>query len=133
MASWDDVRRIALALPETSERPAHGNTAWRVRDKVFVWERPLRPADLRALGGTAPAGPILGVRVEHLGLALDTGEPVLEDVSFVRREAQAEADLAYEHWDARPSNDTYAVYRAAQDRADAAQDDLAAWFRSLAA
>ena len=67
MASWDEVRRIALALPETSERPSHGNTAWRVRDKLFVWERPLRPADLRALGDAAPDGPILGARVEHLG------------------------------------------------------------------
>ena len=67
MASWEDVRRIALALPETSERPSHGNTSWRVRDKLFVWERPLRPADLRALGGDAPDGPILGARVEHLG------------------------------------------------------------------
>ena len=37
-----------------------------MRDKPFVWERPLRPADLRALGDTAPDGPILGVRVEHL-------------------------------------------------------------------
>lgn len=43
MASWDDVRRIALALPETEERPAYGNPAWRV-----------------------PEGPILGARVEHL-------------------------------------------------------------------
>jgi hypothetical protein len=67
VASWEDVRRIALALPETSERPSHGNTSWRVRDKQFVWERPLRPADLRALGGDAPDGPILGARVEHLG------------------------------------------------------------------
>jgi hypothetical protein len=67
VASWEDVRRIALALPETSERPSHGNTSWRVRDKLFVWERPLRPADLRALGGDAPDGPILGARVEHLG------------------------------------------------------------------
>lgn len=66
MASWEDVRRIALALPETSERPSHGNTAWRVRDKLFVWERPLRRGDLEALGDAAPTGPILGVRVEHL-------------------------------------------------------------------
>ncbi len=66
MASWEDVRRIALALPETSERPQWGNASWRVRDKPFVWERPLRPADLRALGDAAPEGPILGARVEHL-------------------------------------------------------------------
>jgi hypothetical protein len=64
MPSWDDVNRIALALPETAERPAYGQRAWRVRDKLFVWERPLRAADLEALGEGAPEGPILGVRVE---------------------------------------------------------------------
>jgi hypothetical protein len=67
VADWDDVRRIALSLPETSERPQWGNASWRVREKPFVWERPLRPADVRALGDDAPDGPILGVRVEHLG------------------------------------------------------------------
>ena len=66
MATWDDVRRIALALPETSERPSHGHAFWRVRDKGFVWERPLRGTDLEALGDAAPSGPILGARVEHL-------------------------------------------------------------------
>lgn len=66
MATWDDVRRIALALPETSERPAWGTASWRVRDKMFAWERPLRPADLRALHDAAPEGPIFAVRVEHL-------------------------------------------------------------------
>jgi hypothetical protein len=67
VASWDDVRRIALALPQTAERSSRGLASWRVRDKLFVWERPLRPADLRALGDGAPTGPILGARVEHLG------------------------------------------------------------------
>ncbi|MGA2006494.1 MAG: MmcQ/YjbR family DNA-binding protein [Solirubrobacteraceae bacterium] len=67
MASWDDVRRIALSLPQTDERLSHGHPFWRVRDKGFVWERPLRTADLRALGDDAPIGPILGARVEHLG------------------------------------------------------------------
>ena len=67
MASWDDVRRIALALPETSERTSWGHPCWCVKDKGFVWERPLRKPDLKALGDSAPTGPILGVRVEHLG------------------------------------------------------------------
>jgi hypothetical protein len=67
MAGWGDVRRIALALPETEERPSFGgNASWRVRDKLFAWERPLRRADRDALGEAAPEGPILGVRVEHL-------------------------------------------------------------------
>ena len=67
MASIDDVRRIALALPETTETSSREHAFWRVRDKGFVWERPLRPADLRALGESAPTGPVLGARVEHLG------------------------------------------------------------------
>ena len=67
MASWNDVREIALALPGTDERPSRGNAFWRVKGKGFVWERPLRGTDREALGDAAPDGPILGVRVEHLG------------------------------------------------------------------
>ena len=67
MASWADVRRLVLALPETSETTGHGGTlAWSVRGKSFLWERPLRKADLAALGAAAPSGPILGVRTADL-------------------------------------------------------------------
>jgi hypothetical protein len=66
MATWDDVRRIALGLPETSEAVSWGHAHWRVKDKGFVWERPLRRPDLEALGDAAPDGEILGARVEHL-------------------------------------------------------------------
>ena len=66
MADWEDVRRIALGLPEATEGTAYGSLAWKVGDKLFVWERPLRKADLAALGPDAPDGPILGARVEHL-------------------------------------------------------------------
>jgi hypothetical protein len=66
MATWDDVQRLALALPETSEAISREQRHWRVKDKSFVWERPLRRADLEALGAEAPEGPILGARVEHL-------------------------------------------------------------------
>jgi hypothetical protein len=67
VATWDDVRRTALSLPETSERVSRDLCQWRVKDKGFVWERPLRRSDLEALGDAAPEGPILGVWVEHLG------------------------------------------------------------------
>jgi hypothetical protein len=67
VANWDEVRRIALALPDTSEDVSRELAFWRVRGKGFVWERPLRKADLEALGEDAPKGPILGARVEHLG------------------------------------------------------------------
>jgi hypothetical protein len=66
VANWDDVRSRALAMPEASEVVSRGNAQWRVKDKLFVWERPLRRSDLAALGDAAPDGPILGARVEHL-------------------------------------------------------------------
>jgi hypothetical protein len=67
VTSWEDVRRLALALPETTEQQSRGLSFWQVRGKGFVWERPLRPGDRRALGDDAPTGEILGARVEHLG------------------------------------------------------------------
>ena len=67
MATWDDVRRLALALPETAERLAWGAPSWRVRDKMFAWERPLNRPDLKALGDRAPDDNPLGVRVPDEG------------------------------------------------------------------
>ena len=66
MATWTDVRRLALAMPGAEERESRDMTQWRVGGKLFVWERPLRRSDLEALGDAAPDGPILGARVEHL-------------------------------------------------------------------
>jgi hypothetical protein len=67
MATWRDVRRLALALPGTSEQSrSSGTFAWIVNDKFFAWERPLRPSDIAALGKNAPTGPILGVRTADL-------------------------------------------------------------------
>ena len=66
MATWPDVRRIALALPGTSEERSRDHAAWVVNKKFFVWERPLRKSDLAALGAKAPTGPILGVRTADL-------------------------------------------------------------------
>jgi hypothetical protein len=67
VATWDDVARVCLALPEASEVSSRGNRQWRVRDKLFVWERPLRPRDLTELGASAPDGPVLGARVPDEG------------------------------------------------------------------
>jgi hypothetical protein len=38
-----------------------------VKDKLFVWERPLRRGDLEALGAEAPDGPIVAARVPDPG------------------------------------------------------------------
>lgn len=70
MATLEDVRRIAEALPEVTSKTSWGHEMWRVRDKGFVWERPLHKTDLAALadrGDTAPEGEILGVRVGDEG------------------------------------------------------------------
>jgi hypothetical protein len=75
MASWEDVQRLALALPLTDERVSRERRQWRVDDKLFVWERPLRGKEVAELGDDAPDGPILGARVEHLGAK----QAVLED------------------------------------------------------
>jgi hypothetical protein len=67
MASRNDVHRLALLLPQTVERPSQdGLLDWRVKDKSFACERPLRRADLQALGDAAPRGPILAARVPDL-------------------------------------------------------------------
>lgn len=91
MADWDDVRSLALSMPATYELQSHGQAQWRVGDKGFVWERPLRPKELQALGAAAPDGPILGAHVEHLGAkqALLADDP---DVFFTTP-----------HFDAHPS------------------------------
>ena len=67
MASWDDVREIALALPESEERLSRERCQWRIDGRLFAWERPLRRKEIEELGERAPDGPILGARVEHLG------------------------------------------------------------------
>lgn len=79
VATWEDVRRIALALPETSEHSSRGSASWSVSDKGFVWERPLGKSDIKALGAAAPDGPILGARVADVGVkaALIADDPAV--------------------------------------------------------
>jgi hypothetical protein len=68
MATWDDVRQLALALPQTVEGSSReGFLTWSVKSKTFAWERPLRRGDLEALGDAAPQGPVLAARVPDLG------------------------------------------------------------------
>jgi hypothetical protein len=35
MATWEDVQRFALALPETGERVSREKRQWRVKDKLL--------------------------------------------------------------------------------------------------
>jgi hypothetical protein len=69
MATWADVERLAMAMPQATARESghDGHREWRVRNKLFAWERPLRKGDLEALGADAPTGDILGVRTPDEG------------------------------------------------------------------
>jgi len=79
MASWDDVRELALELPEVSEHVTRGAMQWKVRSKTFAWERPLRRADLDALGIPAQVGPVLAAKTddEAVKLALVAEDPTV--------------------------------------------------------
>lgn len=82
MATLEDVRRLALALPETSEGERWGKISWSVGKNAFVWERPLTKADLKRLGDEPPPeGPLVAVSVADLDTKdfLVTEEP---DVFF---------------------------------------------------
>ena len=66
VATLDDARRLALALPETDEHPSYGGApSWRVRGKAFVWERPLRAKDVAEVG---EQGEVLGALVADEGV-----------------------------------------------------------------
>lgn len=72
MATWDDVRRLALALPEVTEGTRWGNATWFVgAKKGFAWERPLSKTDVRQLGELGqevPDGELLALRIESVGV-----------------------------------------------------------------
>jgi hypothetical protein len=66
--SWDDVARICLALPGTTEAvSARGRRRWLVRGRTFLRERPLHAKDLAELGDAAPTGPVLVAYVPDEG------------------------------------------------------------------
>jgi hypothetical protein len=110
------VARTCLALPEVGEQTSgHGGRQWRVRDKAFVWERPMRRKDLAELGDAAPDGPALAAYVPDEGAkaALIAEEP---DVYFTtthfdgypivlchldRLDSQSLTELATDAWACR--------------------------------
>src|SRR3712207_763062 len=81
MAGWGDVARICGSFPEVEQTSSSGTRRWHVRGRAFVFERPLRRADLRELGDAAPSGDVLAAYVPDEGakIALVADEP---DVYF---------------------------------------------------
>jgi hypothetical protein len=131
MLTWTDVGRACLALPEATELTSpEGRRSWRVRDKAFVWERPLRKKDLAELGSTAPTGPVLAAYVPDEGAkaALIADEP---DVYFTTHhfdgypavlcrleelDADSLAELAAEAWACRAPRRLVAEHFETPDR-----------------
>lgn len=109
MAGWDDVRRLAGRLPETTEADAE---VWSVRGKAFVMRRPLRAGDRAHLGDSAPDEAPLGAWVADL----DAKDALLL--------AQPDVFLTTPHFDG------YAMVLARLDRLDVAGLEelvVAAW------
>lgn len=52
--------------------------------------------------------------------------PVQEELFALWSVARAEANIAYDAWCSSPGSEGYAVYLAAEDRADAAESQLVA-------
>lgn len=67
MATWNDVERLAGALPDVEDGSTRGSRSWKVGGRAFVLERPLRRSDYEALGDGAPDGAILGAWLPDLG------------------------------------------------------------------
>jgi hypothetical protein len=62
-----------------------------------------------------------------------TPAQVQDELFTVWSAARAEANLAYTAWCDAPGSDAYIVYRAAEDRADAAEQTLETAARPLLA
>ena len=66
MATWDDVNRLALELPDVVASTDSQGLKWEVHKVHFAYERPMRKRDREELGDATPEGDILGVRVASL-------------------------------------------------------------------
>lgn len=133
MADWEQVRALAMAMPEATERQSNQDLwQWRVKDKLFVWERPLLGTELTALGTAAPTGPILGARVDFVETkdVLIATEPeiffttphfegypaILARLGVIDGERLEE--LVVDAWLARAPKRLVAAYRAEHDELD---------------
>src|SRR4051794_15568157 len=105
VATWDDVSRLALAMPEAVESTVRGNHAWKVKDKLFVWERPLpaeRPRGARPRRAGWPDPRRAGGAPDRQG-GLDRGRSVsfLHNSAFRRLSGRPDPPGRDQHGDPR--------------------------------
>lgn len=68
MATLDQARAVALALPGVTEVERRGQWAWAVGRRTFAWERAFSKADIRRYGDEpVPEPPILALAAADLG------------------------------------------------------------------
>jgi hypothetical protein len=123
VATWDDVRELALSYPGVEEGVSRGTAVWRC-GKLVVWDRPLRQRDRDELGARVPEGAVMGAAVADEGekRALVATEPglffttghfdgyaaVLVDLDRIPRERLAE--VVDDAWRAVASKKLIAEY-----------------------
>jgi hypothetical protein len=65
--TWAFIDELATQFTSCKVVPGE-RREWCVKGKAVAWERPLSKRDLAALGAAAPAGRVLAVHVEDLGV-----------------------------------------------------------------
>lgn len=76
MATFDDVDRLARALPGVAVGAHRERRVWNVGRTSIAWERPFTKADIKRFGREpVPTGPIVGFRTADL----DDKSAVLDD------------------------------------------------------
>ncbi len=98
MATWDEVRKLALALPEAEESTTHGNPAFKISGKTFAWESTHAPGAL-ALRCDIGERPLMIEENRELFFVI----PHFEDYSavlvrFEHADAEELADRIEESW-----------------------------------
>lgn len=63
MPTFDDVERIAAALPGNEQRDTTGGLAWFVRNKLYAWECHPWPSEAPHIRELVSSEPVLGVKV----------------------------------------------------------------------
>jgi hypothetical protein len=67
---------------------------------------------------------VTGLTAQPRGIHAAMTRRVRDELFVLWSAARAEANIAYDAWCSSPGLDAYAVYRAAEDRADAAEAAL---------